>query len=456
MSLSAELSTGAFHYVGVAGSGMSALAQFQAMAGAKVSGSDRLFGNAGNPIVLTQLQQLGIRLFPQDGSGVTADLDGVVVSTAIEKNNPEWTLAIQKAIPVFHRSQMLSEWVKNRRTVAVAGTSGKSTVTAMIFEILHGAGLSPSIITGGNLIRLEEQGLVGNAFAGKSDLLVVETDESDGTLVEYHPRLSVLINIQKDHKEVAELKTIFGKFLSQSAKTIVNSACPNCAEFRKGAVLFGFSDGDDIQAGEVTLDNAGAKFAVNGVPFELPVTGRYNIENALAAIAACRALDVALKEMVEPLRQFKGVARRFQFIGTARGITVIDDFAHNPSKVSEALAAAHLQNRRVLAVFQPHGYGPTRFLKNDFIRAFEKSLKPGDTLFMPEIYYAGGTAVKDISSNDIVTPLKEKGLPAFFFEDRKDLALSVIQSARKGDIVLVMGARDPTLPAFCRELLASL
>lgn len=456
MSLSAKLSTGAFHYVGVAGSGMSALAQFQAMAGAKVSGSDRVFSTGTPSETARQLESLGIRLFPQDGSGVAPGLDGVVVSTAIEKTNPEIARSGELGIPIFHRSKILSEWVSTRKTAAAAGTSGKSTVTAMIFEILEGAGLSPSVITGGALIRLQEKRLMGNAFAGKSDLLAVETDESDGTLTEYHPAVGVLLNIQKDHKDIPELKTLFNTFLNQCAKKAVSGDCPECASFREGALVFGFSKGCGLQGGDLRLDGVSSSFTVEGLRFTLPVPGRYNAENALAALAACSLLGVPLEKTVEPLSAFKGVARRFQLIGTSKGVTVIDDFAHNPAKVSEAITAAHLRNRRVLAIFQPHGYGPTRFLKNDFIKAFEASLRPEDMLFMPEIYYAGGTAVKDISSNDIVAPLKEKGLPAFFFEDRKGLLASVVQSARQGDIVLVMGARDPSLPSFCRDLLESL
>jgi UDP-N-acetylmuramate--alanine ligase len=434
MCLSSKLRSGSFHYIGVAGSGMSALAQFQAMAGGRVSGSDRLFGKDGQKELRKQLEKAGIRVLPQDGSGVADGLDGVVVSTAVEASNPEYALALERKIPVFHRSRVLSAWVESFRTIAVAGSSGKSTVTAMIFEILEGCGLSPSLITGGNLLRLREKGLMGNAFAGTSDILVVETDESDGTLTEYHPYLGVLTNIQKDHKDIPELKALFRKFLSQCKKTVVNG------------------DGQ-VRATEPDLKESSSSFSVNGVRFWLPLTGRFNVENAVAAIAACGALGVPPEKTAGPLKAFQGVARRFQRVGVKSGVTVIDDFAHNPSKVREALAAAHLKAGRVIAVFQPHGFGPTRFLKDDFIAAFSGSLSKKDVLFMPEIYYAGGTATKDISSRDIVEPLRKKGLNAFYFENRKDIPAEINKIAESGDCVLVMGARDPSLPEFCREIL---
>jgi len=434
MCLSGKLRSGSFHYIGVAGSGMSALAQFQAMAGAKVSGSDRLFVPGGRMETRKQLEQAGIRVLPQDGSGIVPGLDGVVVSTAVEESNPEYALALEKKIPVFHRSRVLSEWVKTFRTVAVAGTSGKSTVTAMIFEILDGCGLSPSLITGGNLLRLAEKGLMGNAFAGKSDILVVETDESDGTLTEYRPAIGVLTNIQKDHKEIPELKALFGKFLSQCGKTVING------------------DGR-VSATDLELKDSSSSFSVSGVRFWLPLPGRFNVENALAAAAACLALDVPLNKMTGPLRTFKGVARRFQAVGKKRGVTVIDDYAHNPSKVREALSAAHLKGGRIIAVFQPHGFGPTRFLKDDFIDAFSGSLAKKDILFMPEIYYAGGTATKDISSRDIVDALKKNGVQASFFENREEIIPAIKNAVQKDDLILVMGARDPSLPGFSREIL---
>ncbi|OGS36120.1 MAG: hypothetical protein A2293_05415 [Elusimicrobia bacterium RIFOXYB2_FULL_49_7] len=455
LSLS-ELKQGCFHYVGIAGTGMSALAQFQAMAGGAVTGSDRLLSSGGQPENARALCALGIRLFPQNGSGITQELAGVVVSSAIEPNNPDLERARALGIPVIHRSDMLSAWVNQYRTIAVAGTSGKSTVTAMIFEILEGMALSPSVITGGNLIRLSEKGLIGNAFVGKSDLLVVESDESDGTLTRYHPHIGLLLNIQKDHKDIAELKEIFAVFLSQCTLTAVNIECPSAAPFAGNGLTFGMAGKSGLRLQEVTLAPRQSTFTLDNVRFTLPLPGRFNVENAAAALAACRLLNLSPDKAVAPLSAFRGVERRFQNIGTVNGVTVIDDFAHNPTKISEAIRAAHLSSKRVLAFFQPHGFGPTRFLKQELIDALATSLTAEDILFMPDIYYAGGTVTRDISSQDITEAIEKRGRRTVFREDRKTLIPLMVQAARTGDMILLMGARDPSLPLFCRDVFDAL
>lgn len=444
------------HFVGIGGNGMSALAQFHAFGKGPATGSDRLLDRGQIAEWRSGFEALGIRLFPQDGSGVGPSTDRVVVSTAVE----DTVLDVQKAKrlgkPLVHRADFLAELVAARRAVAVSGTSGKSTVTAMVYEILDAAGRSPSVITGGGLRLLESRGLLGNAARGSSDLLVIEADESDGSLVRYAPWLGVLLNVGKDHKEVSALMEIFRTFRSRSSRFVVNGDAANLEPFRAGAATFGFSSGCSVRGSELGLSPGRVRFQANGVGFELPLDGEHNALNALAASAACLEAGVPLAASAEALRGYRGVMRRFERIGTRRGVSVVDDFAHNPDKVRAALAAAKLCAPRVLAVFQPHGYGPTRFLKDDFIAAFAESLRPEDRLWMPEIYYAGGTAVKNISSADLVGPIAERGLKALFLPERKDIAPAVAAEAREGDMVLLMGARDPSLSAFARSLLAAL
>jgi UDP-N-acetylmuramate--alanine ligase len=207
---------GRFHYAGLAGSGMSALAQFQAMMGGRVSGSDRAFDRGERAELRTQLERLGIEIMPQDGSGVTGDCAALIVSTAVEEKVADFAAARAENIPIVHRSELLAHFVASYRTVAVSGTSGKSTVTAMVFEILEGAGRDPSVITGGDLRLLQARGLPGNAFAGGSDLLVVEADESDGSLVRYAPAVGVILNLQRDHKEMGEVAAMFAVLRARS------------------------------------------------------------------------------------------------------------------------------------------------------------------------------------------------------------------------------------------------
>lgn len=445
-----------FHYAGLAGSGMSALAQFQAMMGGRVSGSDRAFDRGERAELRTQLERLGIEIMRQDGSGVTDDCAALIVSTAVEEKVADFAAARAKNIPIVHRSELLAHFVASYRTVAVSGTSGKSTVTAMVFEILESAGRDPSVITGGDLRLLQARGLPGNAFAGGSDLLVVEADESDGSLVRYAPAVGVILNLQRDHKEMGEVAAMFAVLRARSREALVVGEDENLDGLAGGALRFGFGPRADIRGTNVELIPSGSSFTVDDVAFALPVPGRHNVANALAAIAAARTLDVPLADMVAPLASFQGVGRRFQTVGAARGVTVIDDFAHNADKIAAALATAKLNASRVLAVYQPHGYGPTRFLRRDFVDTFTRELRPGDRLWMLEVFYAGGTASRDFSAADIVEEIAENGVKAEFAPSRAWLAARIAEEARAGDVVLVMGARDPSLTDFAREIVAEL
>ena len=444
---------GRFHYAGLGGSGMSALAQFQVMMGGRVSGSDRAFDRGERAGLRSQLERLGIDIMPQDGSGVTADSAALVLSTAVEASVPDVAVAREMDIPIVHRSELLAHFVGSHRTCAVSGTSGKSTVTAMIFEILRGAGRDPSVVTGGDLRLLQEQGFSGNAFAGRSDLLVVEADESDGTIVNYAPAIGVILNLQRDHKEMAEVAQMFAVLRARSREALVVGEDANLDALGGGALRFGFGPHADIRGEAIELNAWGSSFSVNGVRLTLPVPGRHNIANALAAIAACSAIDVPLANMVMPLANFQGVGRRFQTVGTARGVTVIDDFAHNADKIAAALATAKIKASRVLAVYQPHGYGPTRFLRRDFVDTFTRELRPEDRLWMLEVFYAGGTANRDFSAADIVDEITATGARGEFAPSRASLAARIAQEAREGDLVLVMGARDPTLTDLAHAIL---
>ena len=449
-------SPGRFHYAGLGGSGMSALAQFQAMMGGRVSGSDRAFDRDERAELRIQLQRLGIEIMPQDGSGVTDDCAALIVSTAVEEKVADFAAARAKNIPIVHRSELLAHFVASYRTVAVSGTSGKSTVTAMIFEILEGAGRDASVITGGDLRLLQARGLPGNAFAGCSDLLVVEADESDGSLVRYAPALGVILNLQRDHKEMEEVAAMFAVLRARSREALVVGEDENLDALAGGALRFGFGPRAGIRGVNVELTSSGSSFSVDNVAFALPVPGRHNVANALAAIAAARSVDVPLADMVGPLSCFQGVGRRFQTVGAARGVTVVDDFAHNADKIAAVLATAKLNASRVLAIYQPHGYGPTRFLRRDFVDTFTRELRPGDRLWMLEVFYAGGTARRDFSAADIVEEIAENGIKAEFAPSRAWLATRIAELARAGDMVLVMGARDPSLTDFAREIVAEL
>jgi UDP-N-acetylmuramate--alanine ligase len=464
------LGPGRFHYVGLAGSGMSALAQFQVMSGGRASGSDRAFDRGERASGRAQLERLGITIHPQDGTGVAGDCAALVVSTAVEDQVRDVVAAREKGVPVIHRSELLAHFVARHRTVAIAGTSGKSTVVAMIFEALRAAGRRPSVITGGDLIVLQKEGLWGNAFHDGSDLLVVEADESDGSLVNYRPAIGVVLNLQRDHKEMSEVAAMFATLRDHTREAWVVRECESLASLAAGATTFGFGPRASVRAEAVRLEPGHSTFDVAGVEFHLPTPGRHNVENALAAIAVGQVLDLSPGEMAAALARFAGVGRRFQPLGVSRGVEVVDDFAHNPAKLQAAISTARArveagdaaaevaraERGRVLAIYQPHGYGPTRFLRRDFVDTFASALRPTDRLWMLEVYYAGGTASRDFSAADIVAEIAARGTAAEFAATRATLVERVAREARAGDLVLVMGARDPTLTDLAYQILETL
>jgi UDP-N-acetylmuramate--alanine ligase len=454
------LGLGRLHFAGVAGSGMSALAQFVAMKGGSVSGSDRSFDRGLWLEAKRQLEALGVAIYPQDGEGLGGDCSALVLSTAVEEGVPDVAMARRLGVPVLHRSELLAHIVARHRTVAVAGTSGKSTTVAMVFEILRSVGRDPSVITGGELVALQREGLWGNAWAGRSELLVIEADESDGSLVRYHPAVGVVLNLQRDHKEMAVVAEMFRVFRTQIREAIVLGEGENLQELAEGGIAFGFGDGSDLRVENLVIGPEGSSFNLRGLSFRLPVPGRHNVENAMAAIAACVALGVPLAAMREPLQAFQGVARRFQVLGTRGGITVVDDFGHNPAKVAASIRAAHLRVQasggRVLAVFQPHGFGPLKFLRADFVATFAAELAPDDRLWFLEVFYAGGTAARDISSAEVVADIAALGVAAESAPSRPWLVERLAAEAREGDLILVMGARDPSLADLARTILEAL
>lgn len=445
------------HFSGVGGVGMSALAQMATGGEYTVSGSDRDFDRGQKKELREKLEKAGVLIYPQDGSGVTGNTVRLVVSTAIEDTNPEIRNAHTCGVPVVHRSEVLAEYVNSSDTVVVSGTSGKSTVVAMIFRILEYAGLQPSVITGGSLRELMERGLAGNAFRGKGTALIVEGDESDGSLVRYKPAKGLALNITKDHKTIDELKKIFLEFRGNCGEFAWNQNDPVCAEIFPGGK--GTPYGVDINGYRVenrSMHPFSSDFTVSGISFHLPVPGEYNIENAVAACAGAAMYGVSLETAAVALAGFAGVDRRFVLTGEKNGIRVVDDFAHNPAKIAAVLSALHGAGKRVFAVYQPHGFTPTRNLRTEIVRSLTEGLSEDDFLFMPEIYYAGGTVNKTISSADIVEDVLSAGKNAKFFPDRSTIPAAIADMARPGDIIGVMGARDATLSDLASEILEAL
>ncbi|RYG53357.1 MAG: UDP-N-acetylmuramate--alanine ligase [Chitinophagaceae bacterium] len=442
-------------FIGVAGAGMSAIAQYLKGVGKHVSGSDRFFKQGEPNETREKLEAAGIQCYPQDGTGIDQHTDLIVVSAAVE----DTVIEVQKAkalnIPVIQRSGLLALIAASKRTIAVGGTSGKSTTSAMLFEILEFAGLDPSIISGAGLVNIIRQGRIGNAKVGKGELLVIEADESDGSIVQYKPEIGLLLNVEKDHKEMDELLDVFATFRSNSTRFIVNRSHAHTKPLSKEEAL-DFAIDESTNAGYVASNfqqnGLGISFQVNGVEFKLNLVGRHNMENAVAAAATAAAVGVPLETASAALQQYAGIYRRNQVLGNKHGIWLIDDFAHNPVKCAAAIAGCQPIAPKVIAWFQPHGYGPTKFLRKDFVEEISKVLRPGDEIWMSEIFYAGGTAVKDISANDLVNDIKGNGSNAYFVEDRKELLNTLRPHFTENCVLLLMGARDPSLEQFAKTV----
>jgi len=350
-----------YFFIGIAGDGMSAIAQYLSGIGKNVSGSDRQFSSENKILRQKQLEAEDIKCFPQDASGLTNDIELVIVSTAIEPTVLEYKTATDRKIPVVMRSDILAAISKTKKTIAVSGTSGKSTVSAMIFHIMNETGKNPSLITGAGLVSIQETGKIGNAVAGTGDYLIIEADESDGSLVKYNPEIGVILNIDKDHKELKELYELFSFFKENSKNLIVNNSHKNSKKYSVNLNNdFAYSGSCGFRISSFEQTGFQISFKINDVDFKLNQIGKHNAENVAAAVAACSFAGISVKESSDAIKSYKGIYRRHQIIAQQNGITIIDDYAHNPAKLAASIKACKLQSSRLIVWFQPHGFKPTK------------------------------------------------------------------------------------------------
>lgn len=442
-------------FIGVAGTGMSAIAQYLSGIGKKVSGSDRYFKENEFNDTRDKLEKANIVCFEQNGMGINDNTTLVVVSTAIEDTIPEVQKAKSLNIPIVKRSELLAIIARSKKTIAVGGTSGKSTTSAMLFDIMESAGYEPSIISGAGLVSIIKENKIGNAKVGSGDWLIIEADESDGSIVKYTPEVGLLLNIDKDHQEIDELISIFDIFKKNTSKLfVVNQSNALAASLSvKKENDFSTTEKDaGFKAVDFKQQGLSIHFKINDQDFNINVVGKHNMENALAAVAVANQIGISLQDCARGLKNYEGIYRRHQLLGIKNGIYVIDDYAHNPVKCAASIEACQHIAPKVIAWFQPHGYGPTRFLKNDFIHEFKNILRSEDELWMSEIFYAGGTATKDISANDLIVEIQSAGKNAFFVENRNDFLERVRPHLTNNCVLLLMGARDPGLEYFCKGI----
>lgn len=428
------------HLVGVAGVGMNALAQALQGSGWAVSGSDRYADQGQDLDVIRKLKHAGIRFFPQDGSGITAATSAVVVSSAIEQDNPDVASATRLGIPLRHRADMLAELVGNQETVAIAGTSGKTTVTGMVGWLLEQLGADPTVVNGGALVNWADQDRVGNVRIGRSGVCVIEADESDKSLLKFSPEWALITNMSADHFGLEETARLFSDFRSRVRRE----------------TIAGWDPGMPWQGLESVLSRSGSRFVHAGLEFELPLLGAHNAENALQAAVLCQRMGYELGRIRDALRLFRGIQRRLERVGEANGVTVIDEYAHNPAKISAAWRAVAPYFRRVIGFWRPHGYKPLNLMHKDLLATFGDLCRAQDRLFLMPVYYAGGSVTRQMDSDILVRELQTKGLPVSWVETYDNMMEHVLREVQAGDVVLCMGARDPGIPAFAAELVTRL
>ncbi|QWC55813.1 UDP-N-acetylmuramate--alanine ligase [Erythrobacter sp. 3-20A1M] len=467
----ADLTARPWFFCGIGGSGMQPLAQILKAHGAEVAGSDRSFDQGRTPEKFAALERQGFALFPQDGSGITDPAQVLVASAAVEDSVPDVGRAKELGIPRLTRADLNAALFNAADNgIAVAGTSGKSTVTGMLGWILHETGRNPTIMNGAVMKNfVSEDRPFASAVVGGPELYVSEVDESDGSIAQYDPAVGILLNVSLDHKSMDELRDLFGAFLERSKVGVVNA--DDTEAFRLVAhandpITFGVENGCaalQIEKGSIADGPVRQAAMVHDLrddtkhALTLHLPGRHNLSNAMAAIAGASAAGVPVADAVAALGSFTGLARRFDIVGTSpSSVSVIDDFGHNPDKCAATLRTLKAHEGRVLAFFQPHGYGPLRQMGRELAETFARELGPMDVTVLCDPVYFGGTVDRSAGSEQIVDMIAEAGGKAIHINTRDGCGDFLVENARPGDRIVIMGARDDTLSQFAHDVLARL
>jgi UDP-N-acetylmuramate--alanine ligase len=445
---------GTIHFVGIGGIGMSGIAEVMHQLGYSVQGSDQ-----SDSYVVEKLRKLGIPVAIGHGADNLGDAAVVVVSTAISRGNPEVEAAIERRLPIVKRSEMLAELMRMQKTIAVAGTHGKTTTTSMVAAMLDAGGMDPTVINGGIINRYGS-----NARLGKSDWMVVEADESDGSVLRLDGTIAVVTNIDPEHLEhwgsFEEVKRAFCEFIENVPFYGLAVLCVDHPEVQsilsriqdRRIVTYGFSALADLRAENVQPNGTGSSFdavvferdgerrAIEGI--HVPIPGRHNVQNALAAVAVALELGIPDEQIVTGFERFEGVKRRFTNVGEVDGARIIDDYAHHPVEIRAVLAAARESTEgRVIAVMQPHRYTRLQALMEDFQAAFNDA----DMVFVAPVYAANEEPIEGVDSEALVDGLRAHGHRMVkAVSDPRDLAETLRDIAAEGDTIICLGAGDIT------------
>ncbi len=437
-----------WHFIGIGGIGMSAIARVLLARGDAVSGSD-----SKDSALLARLRDEGATVCIGHHAANVDEAGTVVVSSAIDIRNPEYAEALRRKIPVLHRGEMLARLVRERRGIAICGTHGKTTTTAMVHAVLRGGGIDASLALGGI-----DVGLDSNAYVGSDSWFVTEADESDGSFTLLEPKIAIVTNIENDHlksdDELPHLVDAFAVFVGrvpEDGLVVIGADDPLAASLpsrgiRARAVTFGLREPADLLGRDVATAGSGTSFDViaGGVclgSVELGVPGEMNVRNALAAIAVGCHLEVPFVRIADALHAFRGVRRRFDVLCRDSRMIVVDDYAHHPTAIRETIATARAWHDGPLIVaFQPHRYTRTAFLARDFARA----LRGADRVYLAPIYAASEPAIPGVSSASIGEPLAALGGDVTCVAEVADLESRLLSDAPSGSLVLMLGAGDIT------------
>ena len=441
------------HFVGIGGIGMSGIAEVLFSQGFKIQGSDLLNNNNTK-----RLKKLGIKIFSGHSSKNLKNVNILVISSAIKKNNSELKFAKKNKIPVYKRSDMLAALMKYNESIAVSGSHGKTTTTSLISSVLESANFDPTTIIGGIVNQYKSTTRIG-----KSNWMVVEADESDGSLINLFPKIAVLTNINKEHmdfyKSYSNLKKYFLNFANNTPFDGVTIFCSDNSDLKKilsgckkrNKISYGLNTGSDIRATNILINEKGSFFDINIKKtnllkkekikkIKLNLLGRHNIQNSLAAVTVAKILNINTYKIKKAFQKFKGVKRRFTLVSNFRGIKIIDDYAHHPEEIKATLELArNLKPNKVIVVFQPHRYSRFKNLYYDF----KKVLKNCDRLYVANVYSAGEKKIKNISKEKFVFEMnKFRQNFAKPLNNINSLPEIILNEGNKGDIVIFVGAGD--------------
>ena len=446
-----------YYLSGIAGTGMNVLAQYLIENGDLVFGSDRNFDRALDIEYKTFLESRKIIIVPQNGKIIDDSFDYCIFSAAVEKSVPDYQKAIAYKIPILTRSQLLKNIFNKKNSIGIAGTSGKTTVTGMLATIYRELGVKFTLFCGAEILNYAENSLGGNFFYSDSELLIAEVDESDRYINKYDADIGVVINISEDHMPLPELIPLFTEYIRKANVVIYNMDCPVLkkivSKIEKPKISFSLKDEKaDIFIEKIQLFSEGSSFTVKDTEFTLQVPGKYNIENAAAAIATAYTKNISLTDISRTLFKFQGIKGRYEKISDKNNRMIIYDFAHNPAKIDSLLQTATLLNPVLIFFYQPHSYNAFRNQLDHLVQIFKKRIRPSDIVIIGKIYDAGGTVDRNISSSLLVNKLKKHPFQVFYAEDRKKAEKLIKNQMAAISTCFIVGARDRSLRNFARSL----